>query len=140
MLIDEDVADPFVAMLVHLLPTHEITSVRARGWSGKKDVPLYADAAKRGFNVMVSGNHQQLLIPDEARAIRKSKMHVVHYEQADGISGLGRTAGGLLAAIVPVIAELDSARSQRLVRIPCISTRKRHVVTDPRKNPPKYWA
>ena len=139
VLIDEDVAEPFVAMLVHLLPAHEITSVRACGWSGKKDVPLYADAAHRGFNVLVSANHHQLLIPDEVRAIRKSKMHVVHYEQADGISGLGRTAGGLLAAIVPVIAELDSARSQLLVRIPCISARKRHEFTDPRKNPPAYW-
>ena len=139
ILIDEDVAEPFVAMLVHLLPAHEITSVRACGWSGKKDVPLYADAAHRGFNVLVSANHHQLLIPDEVRAIRKSKMHVVHYEQADGISGLGRTAGGLLAAIVPIIAELDSARSQLLVRIPCISARKRHEVTDPRKNPPAYW-
>ncbi len=139
MLIDEDVADPFVAMLVHLLPAHEIISVRELGWSGKKDVPLYADAAKRRFNVMVSANHHQLLIPDEVRAIRKSRMHVVHYEQADGISGLGRTAGGLLAAIVPVIAELDSARSQLLVRIPCISARKRHQVTDPLKNPPEYW-
>jgi hypothetical protein len=39
VLIDEDVAEPFVAMLVHLLPAHEITSVRACGWSGKKDVP-----------------------------------------------------------------------------------------------------
>jgi len=139
ILIDEDVAEPFVAMLVHLLPAHEITSVRACGWSGKKDVPLYGDAAHRGFNVLVSANHHQLLIPDEVRAIRKSKMHVVHYEQADGISGLGRTAGGLLAAIVPVIAELDSARSQLLVRIPCISARKRHEFTDPRKNPPAYW-
>jgi len=139
VLIDEDVAEPFVAMPVHLLPTHEITSVRARGWSGKKDVPLYADAAKRGFNVMVSANHHQLQIPDEVRAIRKSKMHVAHYEQADGLSGLGRTAGGLPAAIGPVIDELDSASGQLLVRIPCISARKRHEVTDPRNNPPKYW-
>lgn len=139
MLLDEDVAEPFVAMLVHLLPAHEITSVRARGWSGKKDVLLYADAAKRGYNVMVSANHRQLLNPDEVTAIRKSKMHVVHYEQSDGISGLGRTAGGLLSAIVPVIAELDSANSQLLVRIPCTSARKRHEITDPRKQPPEYW-
>lgn len=139
MLIDEDVAEPFVAMLVHLLPTHEITSVRTCGWSGKKDVPLYADAAKRGYDVMVSANHRQLLNPDEVTAIRKSKMHVIHYEQAEGISGLGRTAAGLLTAIVPVIAELDSANSQLLVRIPCMSSRKRHEVTDPRKKPPEYW-
>jgi len=139
VLIDEDVAEPFIAMLVHLLPAHEVTSVRAYGWSGKKDVPLYADAAKRGFKVMVSANHRQLLNPDEVRAIRKSKMHVIHYEQAEGISGLGRTAGGLLASIVPVIAELNSASSQLLVLIPCTSARKRHEVTDPRKKPPQYW-
>jgi len=88
---------------------------------------------------MVSANHHQFRVPGEVRAIRRSKMHVVHYEQADGLSGLGRTAGGLLAAIVPVIDELDSASSQLLVRIPCISARKRHEVTDPRKNPPEYW-
>jgi hypothetical protein len=139
VLIDEDVADPFVARLVHVLPPHEIFDVRAIWWRGKKDVPLYADAAKRGFRVMVSANHHQLLIPDEVKAIRKSRMHVVYYEQPDEISGLGRTAGGLLAAIVPVIAELDSARSQLLVRIPCISARKRHGLTDPLKNPPEYW-
>jgi len=39
VLIDEDVAEPFVAMLVYLLPTHEITRVRASGWSGKKGCP-----------------------------------------------------------------------------------------------------
>ena len=33
-------AEPFVALLVHLLPAHEITRVRASGWSGKKDIPL----------------------------------------------------------------------------------------------------
>ena len=138
VLIDEDVAEPFVAMLVYLLPTHEITSVRESGWSGKKDVPLYADAAKRGFNVMVSANHHQLRIPNEVRAIRKSKMHVVHFEQADGLSGLGRTAGGLLAAVVPVIDELDSAQ-------PTSCTNPVHLLTeaarghDPRKNPPEYW-
>lgn len=139
MLIDEDVAEPFVAMLVHLLPTHEIISVRGCGWSGKKDVPLYADAARRGFDVMVSANHRQLLIPEEVTAIRKSRMHVIHYDQADGIRGMGRTAGGLLAAIVPVFADLESAKSQLLVRIPCPSVRKRHQVTNPNKTPPKYW-
>ena len=36
---------------------------------------------------MVSANHSQLLIPDEARAIRKSMMRVVHHEQDDGIWG-----------------------------------------------------
>ena len=66
-------------------------------------------------------------------------MHVVHYEQADGLAGLGRTAGGLVAAIVPIIGELDTAQTQLLVRIPCISTRRRYEVVDPRKNPPSYW-
>lgn len=89
VLIDDDVAEPFVAMLVHLLPTHEIISVRGCGWSGKEDVPLYADAVRCGFDVTLSANHRQLLIPEEVTAIRKSRMHVIHYEQADAIPRYG---------------------------------------------------
>lgn len=56
ILLDEDVPEPFVEMLRTLLKGHTIQTVRTMKWTGRKDIPLYQAAAKRGFDVMISGN------------------------------------------------------------------------------------
>ncbi|HWL35673.1 MAG TPA: hypothetical protein VNQ77_05715 [Frankiaceae bacterium] len=47
--------------------------------------------------------------------------------------------GAVVAAIRPVVRDLDAAPGQRLVMIDAIGPGRRHKVTDPRTDPPPYW-
>lgn len=138
VLLDEDVAAPYLEIIRYLLPTHQVDSVYSLGWGGKKDRMLYADAARKGYEVMVSANHTQLNDPDECKAIRDSRMHVVYFGQADGLDGFGRSAASLLGSIVEVIQRLEVAKSQQIVRIMLLRSGRFEMI-DTRTNPPTYW-
>lgn len=61
-------------------------------------------------------------------------MHHIRYrhDPRRGIDGLALAVGAVLAAIRPVVRELDDAQGQRLVEIQAIQPAKRYKITDPR--------
>lgn len=141
VLLDEDVPQPVIALVRHLLRGHVVEHVSNLDWSGKKDVPLVGDAARRGFRVFITQNVGQFNVPAECDAIKRSGMHHVSYEVPPGLRGLGLASGALCAAIHPIVVELDTLTKQHLVTITSLDkSRKRYQVKDPTLHPPSaYW-
>lgn len=139
MLLDEDVPVQLLEPLRRLLPGHSVDHVDSIGWKGKKDRFLLPDAAARGHHALVTNDSGQLDNPLECRAIRDSRMHHVRYRMQDGLDGLASAMGAVMAAIRPIIKELDAADGQRLVLVTAIGPGKRHSIVNPSVDPPNYW-
>jgi hypothetical protein len=56
-----------------------------------------------------------------------------------GVDGLALAMAAVMAAIRPVVRELDDAHGQLLVEIQAIQPTKRYKITDPQVDPPPYW-
>jgi hypothetical protein len=141
LLLDEDVPLPLLRLMQTLLRGHEVEHVSTVGWRGKKDRPLYRDAAERHFDAILTNDISQFNDPAECRAIQRSGLHHITYELADGLDGLALASAAICAAIRPIVAELDRAPSQRLVRIRGVApSRRRFGITNPATDPPSpYW-
>jgi hypothetical protein len=144
VLLDEDVPVQVLESLQQVLHGHTIDHVDRIGWKSKKDLALLPDAGKRGYEVLVTNDKNQLEDVEESRAIRDSGMHHVRYDQDTnrGKEGLALAMASLLAAAVPCIRELEAATGQRLVHIKSIAPHQRSArydVVDPIKDPPSYW-
>jgi hypothetical protein len=102
---------------------------------------LYRDAARAGYEAIVTNDAAQMANPIECREVKKAGMHRIAYKQRHlGLKGLAIAVGGLVAAMPDVIDELTRADGQRLVTVTGIDpTRKRFTMTDPKRNPPPYW-
>lgn len=139
VLLDEDVPEQVMGVLRHLLRQHSVTHVHDLGWTGKKDIALYRDAAGK-FDAVLTNNHRQLDDPWETAQIKKSALHhVASGQRVDGLRGLGLAVGAIVAAMPPIVDELSTADGQRLVSIHALSPNRRYDITDPRRNPPRYW-
>ena len=114
VLLDEDVPQPWVRLVEHLLERHEVRHVSQLDWSGKKDVPLVSDAARRGFDAFVTQNIGQFNDPAECDAIKRSGMHHISYEMPPtGVRGLGLASPVRSAPpsspSLPMLESLDQA-------------------------------
>jgi len=141
VLLDECVPQPMHALLGHLLRGHQVDHVAVVGWKGKKDIPLLADAARRGYQMFVTNNVAQFSDPDECRAIKRSGMHHVTYDLDNGLDGLARAAGALCAALRGIVGDLDGSSAQRLAKVTSLrAATQRYTITDPEVEPPSnYW-
>ena len=141
VLLDEQVP----AVLLRVLPTvargHEFRHVHELGWASKKDVQLFRDASKAGFDVVVTADMRQLDDPDETTAIKRSKIHHVRYMQKDGLAGLALAVASVTAAMPGLLRALEELGSQHLVAIKGLSgaPTDRFEVTNPATDPPRYW-
>lgn len=140
LLLDEDVPEPLLDLLRHLLRDHEVQSVGSMGWKGKKDQLLFRDSRGR-FDAILTNNLAQFNDPDECRAIQRSGIHHISYELDDGLDGLALASASICAAIRPVMKELASPSGQRIVRIHGVAkARRRFQMTNPATDPPSaYW-
>ncbi|WP_250028956.1 DUF5615 family PIN-like protein [Paractinoplanes maris] len=141
ILLDEDVPRPSVDLLRHVLHGHDVDHVHLIKWAGKKDLVLYQDAKRAGYDVVVTNDAAQMSDPDECREVKRAGMHRVSYKQRHpGLRGLAVAVASLVAAMPDVVAVLADAEGQRLVAIIGIDlTHKRFSVVDPRHDPPTYW-
>lgn len=141
LLLDEDVPLQLLEPLRRLLPEHGVDHVETLGWKGKKDRFLLPDAAKRGYDALLTNDSRQLDSDVESRAIRDSGLHHIRYrhDARRGLDGLALAMGSVLAGIRAVMNDLAETDGQRLVLIRAITPGKRHDVTDPRVDPPPYW-
>jgi hypothetical protein len=71
LLLDEDVPLPLLRLMQTLLRGHEVEHVSTVGWRGKKDRPLYRDAAERHFDAILTNGISQFNDPAECRAIQR---------------------------------------------------------------------
>ena len=140
VLLDENVPIQTLDLLSRVLRTHEIHHVDRIKWKGKKDTFLLPDAAAAGYDLLVTKDSNQLDDPVECRLIRRSRMHHVRFRQGPGIRGLSAAVASVVVAMPQVLAELETAGGQRLVRIEGINpVKRRHTTVDPGIDPPPYW-
>lgn len=142
ILCDQDVPVPVVEPLRHLLirDRHVVHHVSELGWAGKKDRPLLMDAKRRKYDALLTNDSSQLEDADETSAIKRSGLHHIRYtHKQTGLVGLGLAMGAILAAMPPIVLELERAGGQRLVRIAAVSPHGRFELVDPRRKPPRYW-
>lgn len=142
VLLDEDVPVQALQVLKHVCSRHQVCHAQEMGWNGKKDLIVYRDAAKAGFEVIVTNDGAQMEDPDETTAVKRSGMHRISYpHRHPGLKGLAVAVAGLVSAIPCILEELENADGQRLVTITGIdpTPTKRYKITDPRRHPPKYW-
>ena len=141
LLLDEDVPIQLLDPLRRILSGHQVDHTEQLGWKGKKDRFLLPDARRRGYDALLTNDSAQLDSVEECRAIRDSQMHHLRYHQDTrrGVDGLARAMAAVMAAIRPVIRELEQVEGQRLVEIQAIQPGKRHRTIDPRLDPPPYW-
>lgn len=139
ILLDEDVPVQVLEILRRVVKGHDVDHVEALHWKGKKDEFLVADAAGKGYDLLLTNNRRQLSDPRECGAIKKSRMHHVLYDQAPGLRGLGLAVAAIVAAMPMLVEELEREGGQRLARIHSLRPTRRYDITDPRRNPPDYW-
>jgi hypothetical protein len=140
LLLDEDVPEPLLPLLERLILEHEVQHVASVKWKSKKDIPLFADAKAKKFEVLLTNNLGQLQNPDECKALQRSGLHCIYYTLDPGRQGLAMACGAICAAIRPIMLELADAPSQRLVFIQALAKRKRYQTINPATSPPsKYW-
>jgi hypothetical protein len=142
ILIDENVPVQMLEMLRRLLPDHEVRHVSEIKWSGKKDLALLPDAAKKGFEAFLTKDGRQLEVPSETAAIKKSGMHHIRFSHGHkGMVGLGLAMGTVIAAMPLIVRDLGEADGQQLVHIKGLNPDSKHRfdLVDPAKAPPRYW-
>jgi PIN like domain len=144
LLLDENVPAPLTATIKTLLRlTHDVVHViDLDGWSGTKDLSLYAQAAEAGFEVVLTNDAKQLQRKLEVEAIAESGLHRVQYgHRHGGLVGVGLAIATVCAALPSVLQDLSTATGQQLVTLKGIDPGRdhRYVIRDPALDPPKFW-
>ncbi|MEV7887954.1 DUF5615 family PIN-like protein [Streptomyces sp. NPDC002817] len=145
LLLDENVPRPMAEIVRILLKAHDVVHVHElKGWTGTKDIELYAKAKADGFEVVITNDTKQLSRPLEVAAIAQSGLHRIEYRQNNkhgGLVGLGTAIATVCAALPHALSELAAASGQRLVSLTSIdpTRQKRLLITDPAVAPPKHW-
>lgn len=120
LLLDENVPAPMTSTVKTLLRrSHDVQHViDVPGWSGTKDLQLYAKAKEAGFQLVVTNDAKQMNRKSEVEAIAKSGLHRVQYpHRQNGLGGLGLAMATVCAALPSVLQELAAADGQRLVTL-----------------------
>src|SRR5882724_4550649 len=99
ILLDEDVPVQITEVLRHVLRGHFVTHLLDLGWAGKPDLGVFHDVTGK-FDALVTNNYHQFKDPDETKAIKKSGVHHISYEQkVPGLIGLGLAVAAVVAAM-----------------------------------------
>ncbi|MER7799893.1 DUF5615 family PIN-like protein [Streptomyces parvulus] len=145
LLLDENVPRPMAEIVRILLKAHDVVHVHElKGWTGTKDIELYARAKADDFDVVITNDTKQLSRPLEVAAIADSGLHRIEYRQNNkhgGLVGLGTAIATVCAALPHALSEIAAADGQRLVSLTSIDpTRQNRLqITDPAVTPPKHW-
>lgn len=131
LLLDEDVPQPLLFLLKHLLRGHTVEHVSSLGWKGKKDAPLFRDA-KRSFDAILTNNIRQFNDPAECRATTiGSAPHLVRAGRRSGRAGdgIGRDmrrhpiGHRRIAASPPTVTSTCVLRDRRLANSEALRSR-----------------
>ncbi|WP_052720797.1 hypothetical protein [Actinoplanes rectilineatus] len=141
ILLDEQVPEPVIDPLNHLLRWHQIDHVQRIGWKGKKDFKLLPDLAARGYEVLVTADVNQLHDQAECKLIKKYGFHHVRFEQSGkGVMAAGGAIATVIAGLTAVVPVLEKADGQRIVLLKSVRCGPaQYVLCDPKEQPPAYW-
>jgi hypothetical protein len=123
---------------------HDFDHVNELRWKGKKDVPLFRDAASRGYDAILTLDVAQLESVEESRALKRSGLHHIGIQQgrsAQGIRGMARIIASVLVSMPYVLADLAETNGQRIVELSLLAATRRHKMFDPRVDTARfpYW-
>lgn len=141
ILLDEQVPEPVLTPLTHMLREHEIDHVQRIGWKRKKDRSLLTDVKTRRYDVFVTADLAQLDDPDECTLIRKGGFHHVRFQRyGRGVAMTASAIATVVAGLPAALSDLEQADGQRLVLLKLVRCGQgQFELCDPMKNPPAYW-
>jgi hypothetical protein len=134
-------------MPVQLLPAlrqnrgHVFDHVDELKWKGRLDQPLFAAAAERDYDAILTLDVNQLSDAGECRALRRSGLHHVSLQQGRsvrGLKGLARVIASVVVAMPYVVEDLEAAEGQQIVELAMLGAGRRHQVFDPRTEVARY--
>lgn len=143
VLVDEGMPLQVLAPL-RLNKGHVFEHVDELNWKGKQDVPLFRDAATKGYEAVLALDLSQLDSVEESRALKRSGLHHVGIAQgrsAQGIKGIARVISSVVVSMPYVLVELEQSDGQRVVELSLLSASRRHSIFDPKTEPARfpYW-
>jgi hypothetical protein len=123
---------------------HDFDHIDELRWKGKPDVPLFRDAAAKGYEAILTLDLSQLASFDESRALKRSGLHHIGIAQgrsARGITGVARITASVIVSMPYVLRDLVGASGQRIVELSLLSATSRHALFDPRVEQARfpYW-
>lgn len=123
---------------------HVFEHVEELRWKGKADVPLFRDAADRGYEAVLTLDLAQLDSIEEARALKRSGLHHIGIAQgrsAQRVKGILRVIASVVVAMPYVLEELEEVQGQRIVELSLLAASRRHTTLDPRREAERfpYW-
>jgi hypothetical protein len=120
---------------------HTFDHIDELKWKGRLDQPLFAAAAERGYDAILTLDVNQLSDGDECRALRRSGLHHISLQQGrsvKGLKGLARVTASVVLAMPYVVEDLDDVDGQRVVELSMLGGGRRHRVFDPRTEVGRY--
>lgn len=122
-LIDENTPIQYVGVLKFVLGRHHtVDHVSDLQWRSKKDLALLADAHRRGYQVFITNDRNQLNDPTETKAILRSGMHHVLYPRAGvGLPAQAYALASVTAALPAIVKTTEGAVEQLLITVRGIS-------------------
>lgn len=120
---------------------HRFDHVDDVKWKGKRDQFLFDDAAKRGYDALVTLDVDQLSDPELCRALKRSQLHHVSLRQgrsARGRAGVARVIASVTVAMPYILDDLSAATGQRIVEVALLSAGARHEMLDPSRERTRY--
>jgi len=123
---------------------HSFAHVDQLNWKGKRDSSLFADAAAKGYEAVLTLDLSQLESSEECRALRRAGLHHVGIQQgrsAQGVRGIARVLASLVVGMPYVLQDLQVATGQRIVEISLLGAKSRHEIYDPERDASRfpYW-
>lgn len=115
--IDENARIELATYLSHLYPDHTYLTFQDEKLSGVDDIPLFQVLADRRFDVIISGDKQQLnKSKDEWPALQRSGLHWVGMPagKLPGVEGIALAIAAAVAAFPLVLKEFKGAGNSRL--------------------------
>jgi hypothetical protein len=132
---------------VQLLPPlrqnrgHVFDHVEELNWKGRLDQPLFAAAAERDYDAILTLDVNQLSDAGECRALRRAGLHHLSLQQGrsvKGLKGLARVIASVVVAMPYVVEDLEAAPGQRIVELSMLGAGRRHQIFDPRVETARY--
>lgn len=95
------VLDPVRAVFT----AHEFKDYQSETLTGMKDVPLFAEVSRRGFDAFITVDRAQLANPAELAAIKSGTCHWIGFAHASGqgVSLIARIGATLLETVAYLV-------------------------------------
>lgn len=110
--VDNNLSPKLTATLAALHPQHQYRCARDESLMATEDIPLFGKLVEREFSVLLTRDRNQLASPEEATALRQSRLHWLGLKESKepGLLGLALDSAAITTALAHLLPELVEAK------------------------------